>query len=247
MQLKALFVKELILWKRNYLLSICEFALPLMLTGLLMYLNSLMTVAEVKIGSIDPIFLPTNRLSLKNPISAESPIFKNCFSSDAASKPIVIIPQNDITKHIQTLFDKLGYETVYSQSRDSAARAAGWSNDPQASDLIDPCAMIEFEKQGPDQFEYTLRFDTTAEWPLADHWDTNQPRPRTASVTDDAMALRKTFSDGIFLLKNYIDSLIFEVKFGIMLSVGTNRFKTDSYSKSGISTLLLNVLNLVLI
>jgi hypothetical protein len=148
------------------------------------------------------------------------------------------------------LFDALEYETVYFNDKQEVEDLIQKPNytEPFANDTWRQfCFTIEFDEFEQEKFEYTLRFNTSGVWPREDHWDTVESRPFISFVKDDNNSFNKNKRDGIFLLKNYIDSKIFEQEVSKKLTVGVTRFKVDPYQTSNLYDTLNLMMTLLII
>jgi hypothetical protein len=248
MQFGGLLKKDFILWKRNILGTVCEMIFPFLFTLLLIYLNTLVDTSEVKAISEIPFIMPTNdELVDKTNLSN---LFKDCSTSNRKGGRIAIVPENDFTKKLTPLFDKLSYETVFLESRDKAEEMF------QSSDYTEPfdndtwrqfCFLIEFSESENKKYDYSLRYNVSGPWPRKDHWDTIEERPYIPFVRDDNESYIKTMTDGIFLVKNYIDNHIFEHELSKKLTVGIERFKVEPYTTSNLYQILPVVVSVLII
>jgi ATP-binding cassette subfamily A (ABC1) protein 3 len=250
MQFGGLLKKDFLLWRRNIVGTICEMIFPLLFTLLLLYLNTLVETNDVEAVSSVPFIMPTNDELVASTFFANGNLFKDCSDKNRKGGRVAIVPENDVTKKLTPLFQKLNYETVFLESREKAEEMF------QSSDYTEPfdnstwrqfCFLIEFSKAENKQYEYALRYNVSGPWPRKDHWDTIEEKPYIPFVKDSQDSYQKMFNDGIFLLKNYIDNHIFEHEVNKKLTVGIERFKVEPYTTSNLYDILPIVVSVLII
>jgi hypothetical protein len=217
---------------------------------MLVGLNTLVEPEDIPLDSNIPYILPTNDNLIDAKIFKAIPLFKDCSSDERKGGRVAIVPENSLTKSIQPLFDALEYETVYFNDKQEVEDLIQEPNytEPFANDTWRQfCFTIEFDEFEQEKFEYTLRFNTSGPWPRKDHWDTLESRPFISFVKDDNNSFNKNKRGGIFLLKNYIDSKIFEQEVSKKLTVGVTRFKVDPYQTSTLYDTLSIVVSFLII
>jgi hypothetical protein len=216
-----------------------------------LYYNTFVDTIEITINSNTPYILPTNDDLIDAKIFKKKSLFKECNNSyEEKGGRVAIVPENSFTKSIQPLFDALEYETVYFNNKQEVEDLIQKPNytEPFANDTWRQfCFTIEFDEFEQKKFEYTLRFNTSEVWPQGDHWDTVESRPFISFVKDDNTSMNKTKESGIFLLKNYIDSKIFEQEVSKKLTVGVTRFKVDPYKTSNLYDILKTLMTVLIV
>lgn len=242
--LKALLKKNLLLWRRSFIGSLLEIAVPIAFSFLLLafrYAEPLIDVPQIT-------YYPTLTYAFTSPL-VNNPLMKNCDMSKKGGGRIALAPEGDpIIIRLKSVFEGFGKSTLLfkdNQAIDEYTQAVDYAIGTRKL-----CFGVVMEKNNIDnRYQYLIRYNVS-NTPGKEDIPTTNARRVDQILEDDFETLYRYTRVGFLTVQNWIDNMILQQETNrpmASISAGVSSVTVPAYTRDNLGSTLSGMVEFFLV
>ena len=228
MQFRTLLQKNFIYWKRNWVSSLLQIIVPVVIVLVLISLRT--TTAKFSFSDSSSTFVSfftQNKVISSAPALALRGLMKKCGQLPGGGS-IALTPNNTVTQHLADYFNRSGFNSMFFETDEALTT---YVRDPEYNTfslyasqsprtLI--CLGVSFSRFETRDYAYSLRFNQSNIF-NRDYFEGTKGGLRVEFRKDAPEYYAQTVGNGTMQLKALVDSLILELETNVTMQISAKK------------------------